>query len=136
MSKPILSHRERWILDQRFGISGEKRRYQVAIAEELGLSRERVGMLEVGAVRKLIAFYSASPEKTPVERPDLDKLVDAYAAEGDDRDHLRELATRLKDNLEKYRFIAGAHPDFEITWAQAMGLAGAIEKLFETEGGG
>ncbi|MBT3200306.1 MAG: sigma-70 family RNA polymerase sigma factor [Phycisphaerales bacterium] len=63
-NKAELSKKERWIIDQRFGLTEErKKRTLVSIGEELGVSKERVRQLQRAALAKLRRMFKkeASP---------------------------------------------------------------------------
>ena len=53
----MMSEREREVLDLRYGISDGEKRTLAEIAGRLGVSRERVRQVEVGAIKKLREIF-------------------------------------------------------------------------------
>jgi len=53
----MMSEREREVLDLRYGISDGEKRTLAEIAERLGVSRERIRQVEVGAIKKLREIF-------------------------------------------------------------------------------
>ena len=54
MSK--LDHRERYVLQARYGLMGKKRRTLLNIGKPFGLSRERIRQLQIAARRQEVLF--------------------------------------------------------------------------------
>ena len=53
----MMEDREREVLDMRFGITDGEKRTLAEIAKKLGVSRERVRQIEVGAIKKLREIF-------------------------------------------------------------------------------
>jgi len=53
----MMADREREVLDMRFGITDGEKRTLAEIAKKLGVSRERVRQVEVGAIKKLREIF-------------------------------------------------------------------------------
>ncbi len=60
-----LEPRDRWVLEQRFDLEGGDRRSLQCIADELGLSRERVRQIQLRAQRRLRQGLSTARSSTP-----------------------------------------------------------------------
>lgn len=58
----MMSDREREVLDLRYGITDGERRTLAKIAKKLGVSRERVRQVEVGAIKKLREIFHKQEE--------------------------------------------------------------------------